>query len=171
MIILNEVNRPYMVDSLTAPLPQGSRFHWIFSGQQRDFTLSDITYLEETVGPTVTLIIAGAEVRVPGAWNILIVDSETYTIDAVPVTACAAFEHLAFVFSPDDGKLITEPIRASGWEPNSSCIYPAVEKANAVVHAITPGTSHGKQVQRGVIVGPNDLWRYISGCTVGDILG
>jgi hypothetical protein len=39
------------------------------------------------------------------------------------------------------------------------------------VHAITPGTSHGKQVQRGVIVGPNDLWRYISGCTVGDILG
>lgn len=171
MVILSEINRPYVIDSLTAPLPQGSRFHWAFSAQQLDFTLNEITYLEETLGPTITLMIDGSEVRVPGAWNILIVDRETYTIDAVPVTACASFAHEAFVFSPEDGKLITAPIRVSNWEPKGSCIYPAIEKANALVHAISPGKKHGKEVTRGVIVGPYDLWRWIGNKTVGDILG
>ena len=132
--------------------------------------LSEITYLEETVGPTVTMVVDGAEVKIPGAWNVLIVDRETYTVDVVPVTACAAFEHQAFVFSPDDGKLITAPISVVNWEPSGTCIYPAVEKASALVHAITPGISHGKITPRGVIITPYDLWRYIGGCTVGDIL-
>lgn len=169
MIVLNELNRPYIIESLTQPIPL--RFHWIMSGQQMDFTLSEINYLEETQGPTITLIIADSEVIVPASWNILIVDRETYTIDSVPVTATAAFNHLAFVFSPDDCKLITEEIRVGGWVPKASCIYPAIEKANAMVHVITPGTSHGKPTQRGVIVGPNDLHRYVSGKTVGDLIG
>ena len=168
MIILNEINRNYIVDSLSAPIVL--RHHWIFSGQALDFMLSEITYLEETLGPTVTLSIEGSEVRVPGSWSVLIVDMETYTIDAVPVTACGAFEHQAFVFSPSDGKLITAPIRIIAWEPKGTCIYPAVEKANALVHAISPGISHGKVTPRGVIVGPTDLYRYISGKTVGDVL-
>jgi hypothetical protein len=169
LIILNSLNRPYITDSLTAPIPL--RHHWIFSGQALDFMMSEITYLEETVGPTVTLLIEDCEVKVPGSWNILIVDRETYTIDAVPVTACAAFEHQAFVFSPTDSKLITAPIRVVGWEPKATCIYPAVEKANGLVHAITAGISNGKSTSRGVIISPADLWRYISGKTVGDVLG
>lgn len=169
MIILNEANRPYIIESLTQPLPL--RHHWIFNAQQLDFQLNEIMYLEETAGPTVTLQIENAEIKVPGAWNVLIVDMETYTIDAVPVTACAAFEHQAFVFSPDDSKLITSPIRVSQWSPKESCFYPALEKAQALVHSITPGVSHGKPVQRGVIIGPADLWRWISNKTVGDVLG
>ena len=171
MNILTELNTNYAIDSLTTPLPQGSRFHWIFSGQQKDFTLSEISYLEETIGPTIVLSIGGTEVRVPGAWNILVVDTETYTIDAIPVTVCGAFEHSAFVFSPDDGKLILEPIKIVGWEASGSCFYPAVEKANGVVHAISSGTNHGKVTPRGVIVSPSDMWRYLNGCTVGDVLG
>lgn len=168
-VILNEVNKSYIIESLTQPLPL--RHHWIFNAQQLDFHLNEIMYLEETVGPTVTLVIDGAEVRVPGAWNMLIVDMETYTIDAIPVTACAAFEHRAFVFSPTDSKLITAAVRATSWDPKGTCIYPALEKAQAMVHAITPGISHGKVIPRGVIVGPADLYRWISGRTVGDVLG
>lgn len=132
--------------------------------------MTEITYLEETVGPTVILSIADSLVKVPGAWNVLIVDRETYTIDMVPVTACAAFEHQAFVFSPTDGKLITAPIKVMSLEPRGTCIYPAIEKANALVHAISPGVLHGKSTSRGVVIGPHDLWRWISGKTVGDIL-
>jgi len=169
MNIINELNKPYIIDSLTAPLPL--RYHWTFSGQQLDFMMTEITYLEETVGPTVTLVIDDSEVKVPGAWSILIVDRETYTIDAVPVTACAAFAHDAFVFSPSDSKLITAQVRVVASEQKGTCIYPAVDKGNALVHAITPGISHGKSIARGVIVGPHDLWRWISGRTVGDVLG
>jgi hypothetical protein len=168
-IILCETNKPYIIDSLTQPLPL--RHHWIFNAQMLDFVLNEIMYLEETVGPTVTLIVGDAEVRVPGAWNILVVDMETYTVDAIPVTACAAFEHQAFVFSPTDSKMIVEPIRIASLEPSGSCIYPALEKAQALVHAISPGVSHGKITTRGIIVGPADLWRWISNKTVGDILG
>lgn len=168
MIILNEINRAYIVDSLTAPIVL--RHHWVFNAQQLDFMLSEITYLEETQGPTITLQIADSEVRVPGAWSVLVVDRETYTIDAVPASACAAFEHEAFVFSPTDSKLQTAQIRVIGWDPKGSCIYPAVERAHALVHAISPGDSHGKSTARGVIIGPNDLWRFIGGKTVGDVL-
>jgi hypothetical protein len=169
MIILNECNSPYIIESLTQPLPL--RHHWIFSAQALDFMLNEITYLEETSGPTVTLMIADTEVKVPGAWSVLIVDMETYTVDAVPVTACAAFEHHAFVFSPNDGKLITAPIRVVNFQPKGVCIYPALDKAQSLIHAITPGISHGKSVPRGVVVGPSDLWRWVGGKTVGDILG
>ena len=133
--------------------------------------LNEITYLEETVGPTVTLQIADAEVCVPGAWNVLIVDMETYTIDAVPVTACAAFEHQAFIFSPDDSKLITSPIKVVNFQQKESCIYPALERAQALVHAVSPGVSHGKTISRGVLLSPGDLWRWIGGKTIGDVLG
>lgn len=157
-----------MIDSLTQPLPL--RHHWIFNAQQLDFTLTEIQYLEEHVGPTITLLIGDVEVRLPGSWNVMIVDSETYTVDAVPVTACAAFAHDAFVFSPEDGKLITSPVRVVGWEPRETCVYPAVEKGQALVHAISPGVLHGKPTARGVVVGPNDLWRWIANKTVGDVL-
>lgn len=168
MIILNEINKPYIIESLTQPLPL--RYHWIFNANQLDFMMNEIKYLEETAGPTITLDIEGAEVNVPGGWNILIVDMETYTIDAIPVTACAAFEHQALVFSPDDSKLITAPIRVTGWNPKGSCIYPALEKNYALVHAIAPGSSHGKIIPRGIIVSPTDLYRWVGGKTVGDVL-
>lgn len=171
MLILSETNRPYVIESLTQPLPQGARYHWVFSAPQLDFTLSEISYLEECTGPTITLNVDGAEVKVPGGWSILVVDRETYTIDAIPVTACASFEHEAFIFSPDDGKLITIPIKVSGWEQKECCVYPAADKGTGIVHAISPGKNGDKITARGVILCPTDLWRHIGGKTVGDILG
>lgn len=168
MNVLNELNRPYIIDNLSQPLPL--RHHWTFNAQQLDFMLAEISYLEETQGPTITLVIDDSEVKVPGAWNMLIVDRETYTVDVVPVTACTAFEHLAFVFSPEDGKLITAPIKVVNWDPKGVCVYPVIEKGQALVHAVTPGKLHGRVIPRGVVITPHDLYRYINGRTVGDIL-
>lgn len=168
-IVINEINKPYLIDSLTQPLPL--RHHWIFDGHFLDFTLSEINYLEETVGPTITILVAECEIKVPGAWNILIVDRETSTVDVVPISKCAAMEYLAFVFSPEDGKLITEPIKVIDWTEKDSCIFPAVSTGAAVVHAIAPGVLHGKQINRGIVLSPHDLWRWIGGKTIGDILG
>ena len=169
MIILNELHRPYVIDSLTQPLPL--KYFWVFNAQVLDFMLSDISYIEEAVGPVVNLIVAGVKVPVPANWHVLVVDRETYTVDSIPVTSCAAFSHEAFVFSPDDGKLITEKVRADSWEPKVQIAYPSLEKAHAIIHTITPGTVHGKQVNRGIILSPVDLHRYVSNKTVGDILG
>lgn len=169
MIVLNELNRPYVIDSLTQPLVL--RHHWAFDAHMMDFCLKEIQHLEETMGPTISLMIADCLVEVPGSWNIVIVDYETYTVDAIPVTACAAFDHRALVFSPNDSKLISEPVRVVQWNPKSTSVYPAVEKATGIVHAITPGLSHGEMIPRGVLLSPHDLYRWIGGKTVGDLLG
>jgi len=168
-VILNELNRAYLIDSLTQPLPL--RHHWIFDAHILDFMLSEINYLEDITGPTVSLLIAECEVRVPASWNILIVDRETSTVDMVPVSKCAAMDYLAFVFSPDDGKLITESIRIVDWNQKGTCIFPSVGTGTAVAHTIAPGFFHGKEIQRAVLVSPHDLWRWIGGKTIGDILG
>lgn len=169
MIVLNELHKNHIIDSLTAPLVLPHC--WMFSGAQLDFVLKEIEYIEETLGPTITLSIGESEVRIPGAWNVMIVDMETYVIDTVPVTACAAFEHMAFVFSPLSSKLIVEPIKVVKFEPKGICISPSIDKNTGLVHSISTGVSHGKQIPRGVIVGPNDLHRAINGKVVGDILG
>ncbi len=170
MITLSEINKLYMLDSLTAPLPEGSRYHWIFNGQQLDFMLNEIEYLEEHVGPTLTLIIEGCEVRVPSSWHIMIVDRETYTVDMVPVNLAAVFDHDVMLFSPSDSKLQTAKAKIHEFEQKASSIYPSMDKAHALVYGIAPGISHMKTIPRGVIVGPSDLHRYINRKTVGDIL-
>jgi hypothetical protein len=168
-IVINEINKPYLIDSLTQPLPL--RHHWIFDAHFLDFTLAEINFLDETVGPTISLRIAECEIKVPSGWNILIVDRETSTVDVVPVSKCAAMEYLAFVFSPEDGKLITEPIKVIDWAEKDACIFPAVATGPAVIHSIAPGVLHGKTINRGIILSPHDLWRWIGGKTIGDILG
>jgi hypothetical protein len=144
---------------------------WVFNAQLLDFILAEIKYLEETIGPTVTLHVGGHEVCVPGSWNILVLDKETYSVDTIPVASCSAFEHDALIFSPQSAKPITLPVRAIKLEPEGSCIYPSVSKAQALVHTISSGISHGKEIVQGIILSPNDLWRWIGGKTIGDILG
>jgi hypothetical protein len=168
-VYLSEINRPHAIESLSTPLVM--RHHWVFDAKLLDFTLVPIEYLEETTGPTITLAVGGAPVRVPGGWSIVVVDRETYTVDAVPVTACAAFEHDALVFGPEDGKPSTAPARVDGWEPRGTVVCPAVDRGRTLVHAIGPAAMHGRQVHRGVLVGPHDVWRHIQGKTVGDLFG
>jgi len=171
MIILSELNKPYSITSLTQPLPEGSRYYWIFNAVLLDFLQNNITHIEETTGPTITLLIDGTELKVPGSWHILVLNKETYTVDTVPVTACAAFNHDAFVFSPNDSKLMTAKVSAIDFNELQSCQYPALNKGIALVHCISPCASHNKEIQRGVIIGPHELYKHLNGCTVGDILG
>jgi hypothetical protein len=168
MITLSEANHPYVIDSITTPLVL--RNHWFFNAKEMDFFLQEVGYLEEFVGPTMKLLVGIDEIEVPASWTIMMVDRETYTVDMVPVTAAGAFEHDVFVFSPSDSKLITEKVRVIDYNPQGIFVYPSLERTQAVIHAIGPGQLHGKEISRGVLISPNDLWRHISGSTVGDIL-
>src|SRR5215217_29724 len=85
MQLLSEVSRPYMMD----------------------FKLEPLEYLEETSGPTIRVRVQNLEIDLPASWCLVAVDRETYTIDSIPITACATFEHDILLFSPDDSKLVT----------------------------------------------------------------
>lgn len=169
MQILSEVSRPYILDSLTAPI--GVSHFWTFSGHMMDFKLEEFQYMEETIGPTVRIRVQNLEMDIPTSWHVLAVDKETYTIDSIPVAACATFDHNILLFSPDDSKLVTTNMVVSDFEPKRSVFHPMVPKGSAMIHPTGPEISHGRSIFYGIVVGPFDLHRWISGRTVGDILG
>ena len=169
MQILSEVSRPYIVESLTAPM--GVSHFWTFSGHMMDFKLEQLEYLEETTGPTVTLRIQNLDIQLPTSWSMMAVDMETYTIDCIPVAHAATFDHRILLFSPDDSKLVTTTGAVVKYEKKASVVHPTVPKGSAMIHPTGPETSHGKSIFYGIVCGPHDLHRWIGGRTVGDILG
>lgn len=169
MQILSEVSRPYIVDSITAPM--GVTHFWTFSGHMMDFKLEELEYLEETIGPTITIRVQNLEIDMPASWSLIAVDKETYTIDSIPVTACATFEHDILLFSPFDSKLVTTRLTIVDYSEKKSCIHPMIPKGSCMIHPTGPEISHGKSIFYGIVAGPHDIYRYIGGATVGDILG
>lgn len=168
MQILAETQKPYIVESLSAPI--GVSHYWTFSGHMLDFKLEPFTYIEETTGPTVRVVAQNLEMDLPASWQVLVVDQETYTIDCIPVAHCASFDHSVFLFSPHDGKMATTQMRVVDFRQQASCIHPAVPKGSALVVPTGPELLHGQRVFYGIVCGPYDLARWIGGRTVGEIL-
>jgi hypothetical protein len=83
----------------------------------------------------------------------------------------ATMDHRLFLFSPDDSKLVTTTAIVVEYSPKAVVYHPMVPKGSAMVHPTGPETSHGKPIFYGIVCGPHDLHRWISGKTVGDILG
>lgn len=169
MQILSEVSRPYIIDSVSAPM--GVTHFWSFSGHMLDFKLEPLEYLEETIGPTISIRVQNLEIDIPASWSLLAVDKETYTVDMIPVTTCATFEHDILLFSPDDSKLVTTKLNVVNFADKKSCIHPAIPKGSAMIHPTGPEISHNRYIFYGIVCGPHDLYRYCGGKTVGDILG
>ena len=169
MQILNEVGRPYAIDSITAPL--NITHFWVLSCHMMDFKLEALTYLEETTGPTIKIKAQNTIIEMPTSWSILAVDKETYTIDSIPVPNCATFNHDILLFSPNDSKLATCNISVVDYFEKKSCIHPMIPKGSAMIHPTGIGESHGEQLMYGIVCGPYDLFRFIGNKTVGDILG
>lgn len=169
MQILPETNRPYVIDSLTAPLV--FKYNWMFNAQVLDFMLSPITYLEETTGAGVKVRINNTEFWVPSTWHILVTDNDTYQIDTVSITSCASTKYVAFSFSPDENSLRTLDIRILDYADDIAVVHPMIPKGTALVHPVGPSPKvRGKnQNHLSVVIGPHDLYKFIGNKAVGDL--
>lgn len=169
MQILSEVNKPYIIDSFTAPM--GVSHFWTFSGHMLDFKLERTQYLEEIVGQTVRVRVQNLEIDIPASWYIMVVEKESYTIDMVPIAQCASFDQEVMLFSPDDSKLTTSKLQVIDYRAKDVVVAPEVPKGSAMIHPTGPELMHGRSIFYGIIISPHDLYRWIGGKTVGDILG
>lgn len=168
MLILPDYNRPYIIDSLTAPLVV--KHHWIFSAPDTDFKLQQITYLEETSGAALKLRINNSEFWVPATWNILITDRETYQLDTVGIQVCSGVKHLAFAFSPDENKLRTLDIMVVDYAENKALVHPMINKGTALVVPVGPiPVMMGKTIQTTVVMGPHDLSKHLTNKVIGEV--
>lgn len=168
MQILTDYGKSYKIDSLTSPL--AVKYNWIFSGPACDFMLQQITYIEETTGPTVKLLINGTELWVPSSWNILVTDRETYQLDTVPVKACSGVKHLAFGFSSDEMKLRTLDINVIDFNDEMSIVHPMISKGTALVSPVGQVNKNiNQRIETCVVLGPFDLVKHLTNKVVGDI--
>lgn len=132
--------------------------------------LNPIQYLEETTGAVVKVRINNTEFWVPATWFILVTDRETYQIDTVSIQSCATNEHIAFNFSPDEMRLRTLDIMVIDYAEQMSLVHPMIGKGTALVHPVGPSTTgYGKQHQLSVVIGPHDLYKYLTNKVIGDI--
>lgn len=169
MHILYDALRPYNVTSLTDPI--SITHFWTFSGTMMDFKLEPLEYLEETTGPTVTVEVNGLTFDMPVSWNVLAVEQDSYTVDTVPITACATFDHDILLFNPHDTKLVTTNIKIVDFNEKDICIHPMLPKGSAMAMPVAKVDRNNQRNYYSIIATPYDLHRYIGGCAVGEILG
>jgi len=168
MLILPDYGRPYVIDSLTAPVVV--KHNWVFNAPATDFMLAPILYLEETTGAAIKIRVNNSEFWVPSTWQILVTDRETYQIDTVTIQSCASTKHIAFSFSPDEMKLRTLDITILDYAEEMSLVHPAINKGTALVHPVGPSPKGiGKEHQLSVVIGPHDLYKHLTDKVIGDI--
>lgn len=169
MQVLPDHNRPYVIDSLTAPVV--IKYNWIFNATQCDFMLNQIQYLEETTGAVVKVRINGTEFWMPSSWYILVTDAETYQVDTVSIQDCATKKHIAFSFSPDEMNLRTLDVMILDYADSMSLVHPMISKGTCMIHPVGPSPErNGKSYQLSVIIGPHDLYKYLNNKVVGDLV-
>lgn len=169
MLILPEYSKPYILDSLTAPVV--TKYNWMFNAQTIDFVLNPITYLEETTGAAIKVRINNSEFWVPATWQILVTDKETYQIDTVSIASCASIQHIAFAFAPEEQNLRTLDIMVLDYTENMALVHPMIAKSMALVHPVGPaiGGRVDTEMHLSVVIGPHDLYKHLAGKVVGDI--
>jgi hypothetical protein len=168
MLVLADYGKPYLIDSLTAPVV--IKHNWIFHGPSCDFMLQPITYLEETSGAAIKLRINNSEFWVPATWQILVTDRETYQLDTVAIQSCAGVKHIAFGFSPEEMKLRTLDIMVIDYAEKMALVHPMINKGTALVCPVGPVMLNiEKQIQTSVVIGPHDLAKHLTNKVIGDI--
>ena len=134
MLIFNENNDIVVLDDIYTPLI--TKYCWITDLSEKDFQLMEIKLLEEMVGPTVTLDVAGFTFEVPASWYVLVCSEETSDVDLVRAHELMRGDFTAMVSGPATTKI--EPVHISVVDYNSSgsIITPRLSKNQMLCHAV-----------------------------------
>jgi len=168
MLFLSDMNKPFIVDSLTQPMV--IKHHWVFSAHMMDFTINQIAYLEASTGPVIKIKVNGLSFFVPVSWNVLVVDDDTYQIDTIPVTSCSNAKYHAFAMSPTDSKIRMMEISVEDFEPKMTLVHPMIQRATALCHPIGTTKDTLGETDVCIVIGPYDLHKWLNNKSIGDIL-
>lgn len=165
MQFINKLFRPYEINSVAQALTFTDIY--TFDAKLCKPTLSAVEYLEEVTCPTVTLEVAGTSVEIPASWHVMIMDTETFTIDTIPVGLAQVYPNTApgYTFVNNSGILkMTKPTKTqmigTRYSADGIFVHPSISKHMAFIIPVGAAT---------IIAGPHDLSRYISRLTIGDL--
>ena len=161
MLVFDDNSKPLILDSIHTPTVADSI--WVLDLELMDFTLAPLLVLEETVAPTIEILILGFYFPIPANWNILVVDSETSQLDVVEVSELAGREFSAFIYGANCPRYDMSTISVADYHPNFSNISPSLFKHQMLCHPIND--------TQWVCVAPADTYnKYLKEKIAGDIL-
>ena len=161
MIILDEESKPLILESILTPTI--AEHFWVLDLSIEDYTLTPLQVVEETVSPSLELMISGFRFVLPASWNILVCSDETMQLDVVEVAEVAGKEFQAFVFGHQHSRPITPTIIATDYHPNYTNVGPALSKHQMLCHPISPDS--------WINVAPSDSYnKHLKGKVAGNII-
>lgn len=161
MLIFDDNSNPLLIENLHGPT--AASYMWVLDLSMPDFTMSPLTMLEETICPSIELMIKGFQFILPANWNILVYDRETAQLDVVELAEAAGREFTAFTYGP----LKTAPspalITVTNYFIEHKNVGPSLNKHQMLCHPIDR--------DEWVCVSPSDTYnKYLKNIIVGDLL-
>ena len=133
--------------------------------------LTPLLYLETTTGPSITLEINGSLITLPASWNILISDQATKTVDTVTIGDCTSKEFDAVLVYSNSTKVDTTKIKIVDLNPKAVCVHPEIPKAHMMCHPVgNPDQVEYSNDHLSIMVGPYDLYKYVSNLSLKDLI-
>ena len=161
MLIFDNTSQPIIIDSIYAPIV--SDHFWVLDLSMRDFALTPLNVLEETVCPTVVLRVDGFDFPVPASWNILVYDTETTQLDVVELAEAAGREFTALLFGPNMSSQRPGHVTVVDYQMEYKNVNPSLNKHQMLCHPVGPNT--------WINIAPTDIYtKYLKDICVGDLL-
>jgi hypothetical protein len=125
--------------------------------------------IEENHGTAIKIEINGLEFFIPYTWHIMVSDYDTSQLDWLPIHECAIVENSAFLMNPVDNTTRLATIKVLDVVEDYYSYYPILQKTNALCHPVSKDfTQSGLEIPLCCVIGPNDLFKHISGKFIGD---
>lgn len=161
MLVFDGQSRPMIIDSIHTPT--AVEHAWVLDLNLMDFTLTEVTILEETVAPSMEIEVGGFRFVLPVSWNILVYDRDTSQVDVIKIAETAGREFTAFVYGPTSAKPIPRIITATNYFSGMVNVAPALNKHQMLCHPIGPN-------EWVVVSGSDGYNKYLKNCVVGDLI-
>ena len=166
MLILPDYSFPYVIESVSSPIIP--KYSWQFDAVLQDFVLKKIMTLEETTGSAVKVRINNFDFIIPTSWNILVVDEDSLYVDTMPIIDAASSGFLAYLMSPLSSQLEKSYIEIIDFLPYETVAHSSIYKNCMMLHPVGPFKDDA--IIYNCIIGPQDLHKFINGCTAKGLL-
>jgi hypothetical protein len=134
MILHDEKGEPFVINSIRQPIH--ANHIWCLDLSILDYTLKQISVLEENTCNTIVLSINNNIVKMPAFWYVLVCDPETTQIDCVQASTLSNNTFYALLYGSNMSQTELKPITVIDWIPTDINVYPTITRNLMLCHDV-----------------------------------
>ena len=161
MLIINENNDAVVLHNICTPVP--STHFWVLDLNMMDYTLTNLSMMEEQWCKCIALQVEDFCFSVPAKWHVLISDGDTSMLDVIEAEKLSNHNFNVVVYDNDKSFAHCSAVRIIDSSPEECVVYPSLNRHHMLCHPIGPS--------RWIAISPNDTYnKYFKDKILGDIL-